>query len=644
MRNELLKAALSVFLFWMAVLVAYDWYSDEFDVEIFVENFLVTPRFFVFGLLGGGAVLLFQKLVLKPVTWGDKKRGLSVSLGLTPKGPPLPEVPSEGAPAPEAIKDWLAKMDSSPKTAVFSALYRDLAGILYAKADHPSAVIVGGHGDVGLFDHTMHVVQGMLELAPEFQYTGLHYPGGSLAVPPSDPHFQFDAQDPLIPLVGIAHDLGKLECYGKNEDGSWVEVLKSHGTRSAQMLARIDSYWNLDAHDRNALYLAVSFYHHELNIPLNGGDRPRALIGLLLAGDGRAGRMESSGKSLPKTVPPPPKASATESAPSGTRGQVPKGAQQGNPEKPAKPVDINVEMSGTAFEKRLVEAFESLIHEPGRINGGDQSRRVGFKEGKLIAVCEETARKYLASFFGDPKLERAQKRGDGQYIMTSQLLRCLSKRGRLVSEYKGEQLSPERSLFKVKLIDPKTEKVVTYWVATILLRADQYPDLEGMADSKFPISWVEPRWGFRPKQSTEAIRSQIVSVEEHDEGEEGEESDENQDISSEVQNLPESTKASEEIGGGEVLNADQNDIPSNGTANCRNLVSMVETAILSLADKGLVRDNMVFVDALSISEAIGMKLEDIFIERDQLTVGGIVVRKGGNGGIWFGARLQETRK
>lgn len=87
MRNELLKAALSVFLFWMAVLVAYDWYSDEFDVEIFVENFLVTPRFFVFGLLGGGAVLLFQKLVLKPVTWGDKKRGLSVSLGLTPKGP-----------------------------------------------------------------------------------------------------------------------------------------------------------------------------------------------------------------------------------------------------------------------------------------------------------------------------------------------------------------------------------------------------------------------------------------------------------------------------------------------------------------------------------------------------------------------------
>ncbi|GAI68635.1 unnamed protein product, partial [marine sediment metagenome] len=34
--------------------------------------------------------------------------------------------------------------------------------------------------------------------------------------------FEFDAGDPLIPIIGLAHDIGKLETYSFDADGSLI--------------------------------------------------------------------------------------------------------------------------------------------------------------------------------------------------------------------------------------------------------------------------------------------------------------------------------------------------------------------------------------------------------------------------------------
>lgn len=99
----------------------------------------------------------------------------------------------------------------------------------------------------------------------------------------------------MIPLLALAHDIGKLEAYVLEADGS-VKTKEegsaltpqddnriSHDSLGARILARFPEYWDLPVRDRQTINLVIGHYHHPSQFPVdrNGlslDDRMTALM------------------------------------------------------------------------------------------------------------------------------------------------------------------------------------------------------------------------------------------------------------------------------------------------------------------------------------------------------------------------------
>ena len=129
------------------------------------------------------------------------------------------------------------------KNVEFKGYYKQLINELvgYAHA-HKSWFIGEGHGDKGLFDHTLEV----MERATSFPNA-----------------------HPLLVIAAAAHDLGKVRTFSKNPDGNWIRLKAAHDAESAKILKSMPSWDLLPEPDRRALYLAVKFEHHVDAMPVS---------------------------------------------------------------------------------------------------------------------------------------------------------------------------------------------------------------------------------------------------------------------------------------------------------------------------------------------------------------------------------------
>lgn len=111
---------------------------------------------------------------------------------------------------------------------------KDTLSLAYSKKV-PAGV---GHGDLTLFDHTLNVI----EKAIEIKVTS---PNSLCAI--------------------AAHDIGKINTF-KEVDGEWV-VEGKHDIEGANLIAKLDSWWELNEDDRHIIYFAVKYSHKPEQIP-----------------------------------------------------------------------------------------------------------------------------------------------------------------------------------------------------------------------------------------------------------------------------------------------------------------------------------------------------------------------------------------
>ena len=119
--------------------------------------------------------------------------------------------------------------------------------------------VKGGHGGRSLLEHSLLVAFQMQNLAMKWTYTGLRDRSGKrVSLKLRDDNYKFDPMDPIVLIVGLAHDIGKIEAYLYDDTGEIVGSHHEHDLTGARMIARMPEMWDLPEADRQAMLLAYA--------------------------------------------------------------------------------------------------------------------------------------------------------------------------------------------------------------------------------------------------------------------------------------------------------------------------------------------------------------------------------------------------
>lgn len=405
----------------------------------------------------------------------------------------------------------------------------------------PASHVPGGHGGKTLVDHTMRVAARMLKEAPKFKYEGLVTRYGR--EPWGDAAFTFDPDDPMIPIVGVAHDIGKLQTFVTDSSGKIVSAAPKHDLVGSRMLATMDEIKALPIADQAALHMAVSHYHHPSDYPLDAqgriaSDRSVALMMLLIKADKWSGK-EEAGQSLTpdqyaaylryvrelgeelssdeEEVIRSAETAQQAAGPAGARNHThsstpitdermreillkiitnPTVVFTAMPKGNSKPVG---QVCNTNYPEW---AWEALAQ--GQPLGVEQQQQLSQYIERLVVIHEQRLRQVLAKALG---LSEVKKLGDGRAAIIVHALRVLHEMGVLYTDTDGGHISPESAIYKVDLVNHKTGASIAKWTA-ILLRP--VADLEALAKGGIHPSLVKvvmPVWRDRVQ------RAQVDGVE-----------------------------------------------------------------------------------------------------------------------------------
>lgn len=438
---------------------------------------------------------------------------------------PLPEWFLAETEHGKVLVDWAsANADKHPAHAqALMALLRVFCSYRTLPASH----VPGGHGGKTLIDHTMRVAARMLREAPKFRYEGLVTRYGR--EPWGDAAFTFDSQDPMIPIVGVAHDIGKLQTFVRNGEGKVISAAPKHDLVGSRMLATMDEIKALPIDDQAALHMAVSHYHHPSDYPLDsqgriGSDRSVALMMLLIKADKWSGK-EEAGQSLTpdqyaaylryvqdlgeelstdeEDVIRAAEAAQQQGPTSGARGPAastpitdermrdvlikiitnPTVVFTAMPKGNGKPVG---QVCNTNYPEWAWEALAT-----GQPLEVEQQQQLSDYIERLVVLHEQRLRLTLAKALG---LSEVKKLGDGRAAIIVHALRVLHEMGVLYTDTDGGHISPESAIYKVDMVNHKTGASIAKWTA-ILLRP--VAELEALAKGGIHPSLVKvvmPVW------------------------------------------------------------------------------------------------------------------------------------------------------
>lgn len=158
----------------------------------------------------------------------ERWRGASITLGTLPQ-PPAPAFVE--TPLPEAFHDM-----PSPYKEFLHEVLNVLAG-------YPNAYAGPGHA-VTLLEHTTNVLAKSKEAG----------------------------QTALQLCLAAAHDLGKISAYTRSSSGEW-RLEKSHERESARWTSRLSSWADLSETERQALILALNYFHTPELLPSLGSNK-----------------------------------------------------------------------------------------------------------------------------------------------------------------------------------------------------------------------------------------------------------------------------------------------------------------------------------------------------------------------------------
>lgn len=439
----------------------------------------------IIGAIAGCFAMVFwiagKRAAIKASLVPSQLRGMTSTIGPVPvlydppraadHDPSLKDVPD----VPDGfVAGWMDRHEAEHPLHV--ALVRTLLRIYEANRDLPATHVVGGHGGRSLLEHSLLCSYLMAEdLAKDYSYNGTVYLPGKhkIKIELANPNYRFDPTDPVILIIGLAHDIGKIESFTFREvDGRRVPdgMLPQHDMIGSRMLARMPEFWALPWKDIQAILAAVAHYHRPMDLPMAPDhraldDRSIALMELLIKADRQAGAIENHGRKL-------------------------------TPEEEARA--MTAEDTGESIDAtRLYEEFCELLLEDGRVDGASDRSSIGTyatvkgANTPLLVLHEETVRAALSARL---RVDQNIKDGAGRYQLTNLLLEEIAARESLRTSHKIEGIDgvdagvlrhykPVNALWRASFFvhgsSGRQAKHIMDWPAAILLTPDCVPALRG---------------------------------------------------------------------------------------------------------------------------------------------------------------------
>lgn len=302
------------------------------------------------------------------------------------------------------------------------AVFDALACVMLHPNNLPTPAGIDMHGGRSLLTHTMLVFALMAQRASSYVYM----PGyGRAAI---DINFKIDPLDPLIPIVAMAHDLGKIRKMSMPAGESRPILLPGHDSQAARDLAQIAELWapGIDREDRRIVLTLLAYYGHVADLPvrkMKAGERPvvtsdrlHALVGLLAECDRLAGAIEL-----------------------GSPYQF---------EAPAAAVEIQAPVEEVVEPVNLFHSLAKYFVMVMPVNARSPERSVGFKrkdpqfsgDRDVVIIDELEFVKSFAAFLGKPELNVREGKSSP---LTKRVLELLDERGFLFRIDEGPE-APRR--------------------------------------------------------------------------------------------------------------------------------------------------------------------------------------------------------
>lgn len=458
--NKIIRATAVVFGFWWLIFTLWSFGGSPM---LFISNWAfvgTTVSRWALGVMSGLVVgvwfIWFSRITamnrLYKGKGGTGLNGVRSTLGSVPM--PITVLPRVDGPSKrlpiksEPVNAWLAQ--NAKKWPAHVALFWAVWDTYSASPSFPASHRKGGHGNRRLWQHCLAVAENALLDAGGYVFEGVYVKARGKPkfkiIDLKNKEYRFDATDPLIPILALAHDIGKLEAYVIAEDGSVVTQEEggaltpqddnriSHDALGARILARFPEYWALPPRDRSTINLVIAHYHHPSSFPVarNGlslDDRMTALMEFLILVDKKTGMAESS---------------ITENL-----------SEQ----------EITEDESSTIYH-----SFVEIISEFGRVNGtGDQAKdstlKIAQKHDGLIVVKEKDLRMLILA-----KMGWSLEEGDGRYRLTLNLMSTLQEKGLLYSTHNNGDMSRFVPMYSVAFRNAQTGAHLTTWEPCIIFR------------------------------------------------------------------------------------------------------------------------------------------------------------------------------
>ena len=182
--NPIVKATLTVVIFWWCVLTIYEFNGDIFDIYANLDYIFFNFRYVLAAVVCGGIVgiwvILFRRLQaygrIYQGSGGNAWNGVSSTLGSVPILQPAPKRVSSPsrrvAITQKRILEWLngPSLDHPHHRALFLAILDTYSAHRNLPASHRR----GGHGSRRLWEHCLAVSETCLRDAQAWKYQGLY--------------------------------------------------------------------------------------------------------------------------------------------------------------------------------------------------------------------------------------------------------------------------------------------------------------------------------------------------------------------------------------------------------------------------------------------------------------------------------------
>jgi hypothetical protein len=259
-----------------------------------------------------------------------------------------------------------------------------------------------------------------------------------------NPSYRFNPKDPLITVIALAHDIGKLETFVKGRDGEYTSNQKEHDAVGARMLARLPEFWDLSPKDRRIIQFVISTYHRDEDLrqhkdPVGFSDRIFTLQQLLIRADIETGRFELGIKNddaIEEDVP-------------------------------------SAEVDWTPLVWRT---FSSLINEANRISSRHNEFRIGQKNvlGKtrpIVILNELSLRDEMERRLPRECVMSARRNQGDTSGLTSLILKALDVNGVLCKQFDKYVLTADNAVWTVEFTgrDKQLDGPIATWKFAVII-------------------------------------------------------------------------------------------------------------------------------------------------------------------------------